>query len=49
MNLIDKSPRENSELTAKEQERKDLEYISKAENILFDKYKNIKNFDKAIK
>ena len=37
------------ERIAKEQERKDFELISKDEKILFDKYKNIKNFDKAIK
>ena len=37
------------ERIAKEQERKDFELISKTEKILFEKYKNIQKFDRAIK
>ena len=36
------------ERIAKEQERKDFELISKTEKILFEKYKNIQKFDRAI-
>ena len=49
MNLIDKIHRENTDIASKEKERKDLELISNNEKILLEKYKNINNFDKAIK
>lgn len=49
MNIVDETYRENPDVASKEKERKDLELISKAEKILFEKYKDINNFDKAIK